>query len=110
MQNREMSSAYLERARDAIDRGQDMVKNLLDFSSGTPIDVVPLDLGKAIKDTTRLLKKDSDNEIKVSIEIAPGLWNVYGNRSQYQQIIINLYQNAVDAINETIEKNGKKRD
>lgn len=108
MKSGEIVSDYIERTVDAVKRGKGMVENLLNFSRGGGAEQAPTDLGTVAKETIDLLSKDSNGKFQVDVKIMPGLWSVRGNHSQLQQVVMNLYQNAGDAVAESGAEVGEK--
>lgn len=105
----ETIAGYVDRAIGAVERGKDIVRNLVHFSSGMPADFRPVDLGLITSETLQLLGKFSEDGIKVSVDVMPGLRQVYANPAQLQQVVMNLYLNARDAITNLMER-GVQRD
>lgn len=94
---------YLEKSLEAIERGDDITKRLLNFTnieSAIIRDAVNMEM--VVQDTLRLF----DNNIKFRADIEPNLWRALGDAGQIQQVILNLITNARDAISEC----GKDRD
>jgi PAS domain S-box-containing protein len=90
----------IERSLEAVGRGKNMVGNLLNFSKGSVVEAEAVDLGLITEETVNFMKKavEEDARIDVGVDIIPGLWNVRGNPSQLQQVVMNLYQNSREAI------------
>jgi PAS domain S-box-containing protein len=100
MQGLQSVSGYLDKALDAVKRGKGLVGNLLNFSRGMVVEPEAINLGEITDGTVNFMKKASGSHVKVKMSITPGLWNVYGNPSQLQQVVMNLYQNAREATRE----------
>lgn len=102
--------SHIERSLDAVGRGKHMVSNLLNFSKGSVVEPEVVDLGGITEETVNFMKKsvEENSRINVRVDIMPGLWNVYGNPSQLQQVVMNLYQNAKEAINAGLDGGGGK--
>lgn len=109
MKAQENISPYLDRAIRAVERGKDIVRNLMNFPHGIPYTQGPVDLGAVARETIRLLRKDSEEDIKVRVSISPGLKPLQGNPAQLQQMVLNLYLNAKDAVASQMFK-GEKRE
>jgi|GEM_PF-5494924 hypothetical protein len=110
MRAAESISEYVERVLTAVERGKGMVKNLLQSYRGIPANSKPLNLGWIVKETVRLLDRDVDKKIKVRVDVMPGLWSVYANPVQLQEVVMNLYLNARDAIVSLMEKGETSRE
>ncbi|HMG78375.1 MAG TPA: response regulator, partial [Xanthobacteraceae bacterium] len=79
-------------------RAATLVRQLLAFSRKQTLRPEVLDLGEALSDIDRLLKRLIGE--KVSLEILHGrdLWRVKADLSQFEQVIVNLAVNARDAM------------
>jgi two-component system cell cycle sensor histidine kinase/response regulator CckA len=79
-------------------RAATLVRQLLAFSRKQTLRPEVLDLGEALSDVDRLLKRLIGE--KVSLEISHGrdLWRVKADLSQFEQVIVNLAVNARDAM------------
>ncbi|MBE0429093.1 MAG: ATP-binding protein [Thermoleophilia bacterium] len=98
----EMRDDNLEYKMELIDqieaetaRARDVVTSLLDFSRTKQNGTFSLD--KAIDQTIRFIKAEIPAQIRISTAMPENL-QVYGDRQQIQQMILNLIKNAVDAI------------
>jgi PAS domain S-box-containing protein len=98
MKAQENISPYLDRAISAVERGKGIVRNLMNFPHGTPSAQGPVDLGAVTRETIRLLEKDTDEGIAVKVNAQPGLRPVGGNPAELQQMVLNLFLNARDAV------------
>ncbi|MEJ2323341.1 MAG: JAB domain-containing protein [Nitrospirota bacterium] len=108
MRSGEIVSEYIERTVEAVKRGKVMVENLLSFSTGGGARQWPTDLGTVVRETVELLGRGSNGEFDLDLRVMPGLWSVRANQSQLQQVVMNLYQNARDAIAEQAMGGGEK--
>jgi PAS domain S-box-containing protein len=86
--------------REAI-RCKNLVQDLLTFSRVSKSGREPIDINKAIDGAFSLILAQARlGRIKVVKELAPGLPHILGNVNQIQQVIINLANNALDAMHE----------
>jgi len=82
-------------------RCRGIVKGLLDFSRQSKGNMEPLDLNALLNDTLSLLSKQAQFfNIRIVKELDPNLPAVIGDRSQFQQVFMNLLINAVQAMQE----------
>ena len=85
-------------------RCKNIVQNLLTFSRVSKVEREPLDLNKTVESSLSLISaKAKITGINIKTEMAPHLPRILGNSNQFQQIVINLANNAVDAM----EKGGE---
>lgn len=88
---------YLDSVSEASERARDLVQRILLFGRGRKADKLPLDLRfeveRAIEFVENLLPDTITIEANLT-ECAP----IMGDRTQLQQVLLNLCTNAVDAI------------
>jgi two-component system, NtrC family, sensor kinase len=83
------------------ERCRGIVRGLLDFSRQSKGSRQPLDLNALLQDTLSLIGKQAQFfNIKVLDDLDPRLPLVTGDRSQLQQVFMNLLMNAVQAMDE----------
>ncbi|MDD9876743.1 MAG: PAS domain-containing protein, partial [Magnetovibrio sp.] len=92
------SFADIQQIRQNANRATNLVRQLLAFSRKQTLEPVRLDVTEALRDLANLLGRLIGE--KVALEMAHGreLWAVKGDRSQFDQIVINLCVNARDAM------------
>jgi PAS domain S-box-containing protein len=85
-------------------RCKNLVQDLLTFSRVSKTDREPLDINRAVEGALSLVNAQARmTHVKVCKELAPDLPRILGNLSQIQQVIINLANNALDAMGESGE-------
>ncbi|MGA3212702.1 MAG: ATP-binding protein [Terriglobales bacterium] len=95
----EKKSVLLDRINRQVFRASEIVNNLLNFSrtSGTEFDQV--DLNKIIQDTLTLVEHQFKvSKIRVDHDLAASLPRIQGNTGKLQQVFLNLFLNARDAM------------
>lgn len=90
----------IEGALDGAERGAELTRSLLAFSRRQPLDPKVLDVGERIVDVTRLLKRTIGEKIVIEMQIARDLWPVMVDGAQLDSAIVNLANNARDAMPE----------
>ncbi len=88
----------LQNAIGAVARGSRLTGQLLAFARRQALDPRSLDLGRAIRDMTDLLRRTLGERIAVETVIAGGLWNTLADPTQMENTILNLAINARDAM------------
>jgi PAS domain S-box-containing protein len=84
--------------REAI-RCKNLVQDLLTFSRTSKADREPMDLNQAIEGASSLIMAQARlGQIEVKKDLAPHMPHILGNPNQIQQVIINLGNNALDAM------------
>ncbi len=81
-------------------RCRDIVRSLLTFSRPVASTLRPVDLNQCIEDTLFILKHHFKEQHKVTVktELYKKLPMIQGDESQLKQVIINLFTNALDAM------------
>ncbi len=76
-----------------------VTQNMLTFSRKSSIDFAATDVNKIIDDTLLFMEKRFiNNQIKVIKELDYGIPETFGNTNQIQQVLLNLFNNARDAM------------
>ena len=91
----------LEEVVRQSERCRDIVRGLLDFSRQSKGNTEPVDLNKVLQNTLTLVGKQAlFFNIDVVCQFEPGLPPVIADRSQFQQVFINMLMNAAQAVEE----------
>jgi DNA repair protein RadC len=98
----EFMQSYIRKSLDAVKRGTDLITQLLHYSRPSQVAFEQVNLALITQETIRLLEKDTDPRIQVQVTVENGLWDVRGDAGQLQQIVMNIYANAKDAIEEAL--------
>lgn len=88
----------LEMIQKSAQRGSDMVKQVLAFARGVEGERVPVDLAQVIGEVDRITEETFPSTIRVEIDVEEKLWQVKGDATQLQQVVMNLCVNARDAM------------
>jgi signal transduction histidine kinase len=99
MDSREEELSYLRRIEREIDRINHIVRELLDFSKPAKFEIQELDANATIENTISLVShQKSFKQIETKLELEPDLPPVKADEPQLQQVLINLFLNAADAM------------
>lgn len=79
-------------------RAADLTSQLLSFSRGGRYEIKPIDINKTINETLRILYSSIDKSISIGTKLSPRLLSVKGDVNQMQQVFLNLFVNARDAM------------
>src|SRR5262249_27694407 len=80
-------------------RASEVIQRLRALASKEPPVLAPLDIGSLIDDVVQLVHADALlRQSRISVEVAPGLPPVLGDRIELQQVVLNLLVNAFDAM------------
>jgi two-component system cell cycle sensor histidine kinase/response regulator CckA len=91
--------------RDAIEeisaaghRAADLTRGLLAFSRKQILQPAAVDLAGIITGIEKMLRRLLGEDVDMITVLSPGLWEVHADRSQLEQVIVNLAVNARDAM------------
>jgi PAS domain S-box-containing protein len=92
-------TVVLKEMREAIERADSITKGLLNFSASRQLDIQAHDLNKVIDDTVRLVRHAlTSNEIEVTKDFSDKLPRVGADKTQIQQVFVNIFMNAIHAM------------
>jgi two-component system NtrC family sensor kinase len=92
-------AGLLEKITRSTFRASEIVNNLLNFSRTSGTEFTDVDVNKIILDTLALLEHQfKTSRIKVQDELADHLPLISGNAGRLQQVFLNLFLNAKDAM------------
>ena len=101
MKQEDPSRETLEEVIRQTERCRDIVKGLLEFSRQSKANTERIDLNRILQDTLSLLAKQAlFFNIEVVRDLDPGLPAVMADKSQFQQVFMNIFVNAVQAMDE----------
>ncbi len=89
----------LKNVEEYVKRGSDLTKQLLGFARGGKYEVKPTDLGDFIRKSSEMFGR-TRKEISIHHSIQDGLWSVEVDKGQMEQVLLNLYVNAWQAMPE----------
>jgi PAS domain S-box-containing protein len=99
LQGDEQRSALLDKITRQTFRASEIVNNLLNFSRTSAAEFTEVDVNKVIVDTLNLMEHQfRTTKIKVQDELTPQLPAIQGNAGRLQQVFLNLFLNAKDAM------------
>ncbi len=88
----------LEGILNAGERARDLVRQLLAFSKKQPLERQALCLSQMVRNTEKLLRRTIRADISFEILAPEGLPRILADRSQIEQVLLNLAVNAVEAM------------
>ncbi len=92
-------SKLLEKIAKQTFRASEIVNSLLNFSRTSPTEFVELDLNKVIRETATLVEHQFEKAgVSTRLALAEKLPPVRGNGGKLQQVFLNLFINARDAM------------
>jgi two-component system, NtrC family, sensor kinase len=95
----DQKSKLLEKIAKQTFRASEIVNSLLNFSRTSPTDFVDLDLNRVIRETASLVEHQFQKSgVNTRLALAEQLPLVRGNAGKLQQVFLNLFINARDAM------------
>jgi signal transduction histidine kinase len=99
LQGDPQKSGLLEKITRQTFRASEIVSNLLNFSRTSGTEFADVDINKIITDTLALLEHQFKiAKIQVQSELTKGISAIQGNPGRLQQVFLNLFLNAKDAM------------
>ena len=96
--NLEGAHADLDQLITAAERAADLTRQLLTFARRGQTEVVLVDLGESIRSLEPMIRRLIDADIVFDIRFGPRLPSVLIDRTQFEQIVMNLVINSSDAM------------
>ena len=87
-----------ERIIKSVKRATDMVQQLLRISRQEVVTSSPLDVSTIVTDLEELLDRLTGDDVELVTHLEPGLQTVMADRSQMEQVLLNLVINASEAM------------
>jgi signal transduction histidine kinase len=99
LQGDSQKSGLLEKITRQTFRASEIVNNLLNFSRTSGTEFANVDINKVITETLALLEHQFKvSKITVESELTPNISPIQGNPGRLQQVFLNLFLNAKDAM------------
>jgi PAS domain S-box-containing protein len=99
LQGDPQKSGLLDKITRQTFRASEIVNNLLNFSRTSGTEFADVDVNKVILDTLALLEHQfKTTKIEVRSDLTPGISSIQGNPGRLQQVFLNLFLNAKDAM------------
>ena len=88
---------HLKGIEDNVESAADLTRQLLGFARGGKYEVKPTDLNEVVKKQNRMFGR-TKKEITIREKYEENLWSVEVDRGQIEQVLLNLYVNAWQAM------------
>jgi len=92
-------SERLKNIEKYVQSGADLTKQLLGLAKGGKYEVKPIDVNDVMVKSSEMFNR-TKKEIRIHNDYQKDLWNVEADRSQIEQVLLNLYVNAAQAMPE----------
>jgi two-component system NtrC family sensor kinase len=95
----DQKSKLLDKIAKQTFRASEIVNSLLSFSRTSPTEFVEVDINRVIQETLTLIEHQLEkSNIQVELDLEQALGGVKGNSGKLQQVFLNLFLNARDAM------------
>lgn len=97
----EEDNPYRDKIAIILESGQRaarLTQQLLAFSRKQIIHPQDIDVGQSLQGIRKMLSRILGEDIDINIVVESGLWHVYTDQTQFEQVVINLAVNARDAM------------
>jgi len=92
------SGEILQQISQIAERGAELTRKILAFSRRQPLKVTPVDLNSLIAGMRPMLRPLAGDRIEVVLDLEEHLWGIQADRSQIEQVLLNLCVNAAEAM------------
>jgi signal transduction histidine kinase/ActR/RegA family two-component response regulator len=90
----------VKRIEASTKRGAEIIKQVLTFGRGVSGERVPLQLRPLLEEMVTMTRETFPKNIEIRLNAAADLWPIRGDRTQIQQVLLNLCVNARDVLTE----------
>ena len=98
-QNNDTIKTILDDMEDAVFRADTVIKSLLDFSREKELQMQMGNINEVIQNSIRLIEHEiRQNNITLKIELQNNLSKIPMDKNRLQQVFINLFMNAIQAM------------
>ncbi|MGD9974736.1 MAG: PAS domain S-box protein [Desulfatirhabdiaceae bacterium] len=94
----ETGKRYVQQIIGTVERARDLLRQLMAFGRKQILEIQPLDINQVITDFSRLLRRTLREDIRFALIPGPQPGMVSADKSQIEQILMNLTVNAQDAM------------
>ncbi len=91
-------SQFVTPARNAVRRGASLTHRLLAFARRQNLILAPHDAASLVGDMVEFMRPGIGEDIEISVAAAPDLWRCTVDAAQLEQALLNLANNARDAM------------
>jgi signal transduction histidine kinase len=91
---------HIQKVVISAERAADLTRQLLAYTGKGKFQIDPLDLNQLMRDTAALLGTVLPNQANLVMTLQDNLPSVHVDRGQIQQVVMNLFINAIEALPE----------
>jgi PAS domain S-box-containing protein len=89
---------YVDTIERSAMRAAELTSQLLGFARGGKYDAKPVNMNKVIEETLKIIGRTLDKSIEITTHLCEELPTVEADAAQMQQVLMNLFVNAGDAM------------
>jgi len=89
---------YVDTIERSASRAADLTSKLLSFTRGDNVNFRPLSINRLVGETLEIIRRTFDRSIRVETFLEGALPTIEGDAGQIQQVLMNLFVNARDAM------------
>ncbi len=91
----------LEQVCDQAERAGGIIRSLRQFARKGEVPPRPVDMASVLREALAIAEPEArQHQVRVEVQVAPGLGPVMGDAIQIEQVILNLARNGVEAMDE----------
>jgi len=94
----ETGKRYIQQIIGTVERARDLVRQLMAFGRKQILEIQSLDINQVIANFSRLLRRTLREDIQITLIPGPQPGMIRADKSQIEQILMNLAVNAQDAM------------
>jgi signal transduction histidine kinase len=88
---------------EEVEKLEALLKEMLDFTSPKPPTLEPTDINRVINGLANVHRAELDaHKVTLELDLAPDLPGVLADRNQLQRVFLNLWQNALQAMDDRL--------
>ncbi len=92
--------------QEQVTRASEIIRRLRGFTRLSEASLEPFDLNGAVRESIDLVASDlSRNMVRTEVRLAPEATTVHADRIQIEQVLVNLFRNACEAMQDTPVQN-----
>lgn len=97
--HKEAMDEALEGVQNSVERCKTITHRLLGFARQTDVETEEIDINNTIREVVDFLAKEATyNQIQIAFDLAHDLSKIISDRGPLQQVLLNITNNAIDAI------------
>lgn len=88
----------LQNITTCSEKAADLIRQIVDFSRKQPVKLMAISINEVINNFLKMLRRLIREDIDLQVDFGEDLWQIDADRSQMEQVLVNLIVNARDAM------------